>query len=174
MIKSLEIEGLADVTGQTSYVARAVTEPGTISLRAIGLASDQHVASAEVRALQDYLVGRTYGLMNYEDDNSDNERWATDMLEILSPSQARYTVVKSDWHDFEEYGKPEPGWPRVYVAAWTLTGDTVEIVTPAGTLHFVYNEDPYWGEILEFQTPTFTSEISWRDDFNMKPGQPRP
>ena len=83
-------------------------------------------------------------------------------------------MVKSDWHDIQEYDKPEAGWPRVYVSPWTLTGNTIEIVTPAGTLHFVYKEDAYWGEILEFQMPTFTSEISWRDDFKMKSSQPRP
>ena len=35
---------------------------------------------------------------------------------------------------------------------------TIQIVLPVGTLHFVYKEDPYDGEILEFQTPTFTND----------------
>jgi hypothetical protein len=182
MIKSLEVEGLADVTDQIRYVAKGIEAPTIFSLRAIGLGGDQHIATARTQVLKDYLVGRTYRatsqlfLSSEEDESAGIYGWAQDTVEFLSTTQARYTIDTTDLVSAHlQDGKLPPrgpskaGFPKTFTGSVSVTGQIVQVTLPSvGVLDCVYTAPPI--ESLDFQgVLPFASEIRWERNGALSP-----
>jgi hypothetical protein len=185
MVKTLEIEGLADVTGQTSYVVRRATEAATYALRATGLGGEEKIASGSTQALADYLVGRRYQMVNEQisvmvgDESRGYYAWTLDHLEIESPSQARYLVdgigtvpvtIQPGVTPHRDDSMPSlNGCPHQVHGTWRLVGSTIQVDTSLGTLLFDYQANSEKGEALRFQNPPFAQAGFVRHDFLMTP-----
>jgi hypothetical protein len=178
MIKRLEIEGVADVTGLTSYVIRGATAPGPHLLRAIGIGGDEHIGTVRSLSLHEYLIGKKYQVTNDSEEIKTEREWllltggAHDRLEIVSASEARYTVDNNWSYQYQISGPQAPTIhpPVSLTGTWSTSGMRLQVETAAGTLHFTFVANSPKGEALRSESSTEKYVNFTRNDQLLTPG----